>query len=92
MSEPAEASTCLEITLDPFGFEWNFPDHGVVVWLNKMAKVRMTMQESVLENRRKELRVLLDQMEAHPERDWTEQRKRVDVLRELLTAHIGAGG
>ncbi|HKX77225.1 MAG TPA: hypothetical protein VJM34_01755 [Novosphingobium sp.] len=50
------------------------------------------MQESVLENRRKELRVLLDQMEAHPERDWTEQRKRVDVLRELLTAHIGAGG
>ncbi len=44
------------------------------------------MQETTMEDRKKELRSLLDQMAAHPERDWSEEKKRVAVLREMLDA------
>ncbi len=36
------------------------------------------------EDRRRELRSLLALMEAHPEREWSEARERVGVLREML--------
>lgn len=48
------------------------------------------MQPTTMEDRRKELRSLLDQMQAHPERDWTEEKRRVNVLREMLTAQADA--
>ena len=44
------------------------------------------MQGTTLEDRKKELRRLLDQMSAHPERDWTKERERVAVLREMVFA------
>jgi len=32
----------------------------------------------------KELRSLLDQVQAHPSRDWTEERQRIAVLKNLI--------
>jgi len=51
------------------------------------------MQETTRKDREKELRSLLDQMAAHPERDWSEERQRVAVLREMLghDAELPAG-
>jgi len=34
----------------------------------------------------KELRALLDQIQAQPSRDWTEERQRVAVLKNLIAA------
>lgn len=42
------------------------------------------MHETTEEDRRKELRVLLDRIQQHPERDWSEERKRVAVLQQML--------
>ncbi len=42
------------------------------------------MKEVTNEDREHELRDLLEQMKQHPERDWTEAKKRVHVLREML--------
>jgi hypothetical protein len=50
------------------------------------------MQETTHEDRRKELRALLAQIEAHPERDWSEERKRIAVLNELIADHDTARG
>tara|TARA_A100001391_G_scaffold95213_3_gene63111 strand:- start:27461 stop:27607 length:147 start_codon:yes stop_codon:yes gene_type:complete len=36
------------------------------------------------EDRRKELKVLLDKIAAHPERDTTAERERVAVLKKVL--------
>lgn len=46
------------------------------------------MPETTMEDREKELRFLLSQMSAHPERDWSEARSRVQVLRAM---GVGAG-
>ncbi len=46
------------------------------------------MDGTTTEDREKELRFLLSQMSAHPERDWTEQRARVHVL---MAMGVGAG-
>ena len=32
----------------------------------------------------KELRALLDQVRAHPSKDWTEERQRIAVLKNLI--------
>ncbi|WP_447760956.1 hypothetical protein [Sphingopyxis panaciterrae] len=41
--------------------------------------------QAVTENdRRKEVRVLLDQIQAHPERDWTAARQRIATLNKLI--------
>lgn len=40
------------------------------------------------EDREKELHFLLSQMSAHPERDWSEARDRVQVLKAM---GVGAG-
>lgn len=45
------------------------------------------MQETSLADRRKELRDLLDMLEAHPERPCPQERARVAVLQKLLAAH-----
>ena len=42
------------------------------------------MQETTNEDRRKELRSLLDRIQQYPERDWSEELKRVTVLRHML--------
>ena len=44
------------------------------------------MTETTIEDRARELRGLLDLIEAHPERAWTEERRRVAVLQRLLAA------
>jgi len=44
------------------------------------------MSGVTIEDRKKELRVLLQQMEAQPSRDWTEQRERVVVLQKMIAA------
>ena len=46
------------------------------------------MTGTTTEDREKELRFLLSQMSAHPERDWAEARARINVLREM---GVGAG-
>jgi hypothetical protein len=50
------------------------------------------MQDTTIEDRKKELRTLLDRIEAHPERDFAEERKRVAVLQGMLLAHEKAQG
>ncbi|MGE3690125.1 MAG: hypothetical protein AB7F98_01950 [Novosphingobium sp.] len=42
------------------------------------------MQETTLEDRRKELEALLKQMREHPERDWAKERERARVLSEMI--------
>ena len=44
------------------------------------------MTPVTIEDRKKELRVLLDNIQAHPSRDWTEARERVVVLQEMIAA------
>jgi len=48
------------------------------------------MTETTIEDRTRELRTLLDRIGAHPERAWTEERRRVAVLQRMLAAaHAG---
>ena len=48
------------------------------------------MEEVSIDDRKKELQTLLKQMEAQPSRDWTEERKRVAVLNEMIAADARA--
>ncbi len=45
------------------------------------------MHETTTADRERELRTLLDLIEAHPERAWTEERQRVTVLQRMLAAN-----
>lgn len=45
------------------------------------------MEQTTHADREKELRGLLDQISAHPERAWTAERERVAVLQRMLAAH-----
>jgi len=38
----------------------------------------------------KELRALLDRIQTHPSRDWTQERQRVAVLKNLMAARVKA--
>ena len=42
------------------------------------------MQTVTEGDRRKEIRVLLDQIQAHPERDWSAARRRLATLTRLV--------
>lgn len=42
------------------------------------------MQNTTMDDRRKELQSLLDRFRDHPERDWSNERKRAHALREML--------
>lgn len=42
------------------------------------------MQTVTEGDRRKEVRTLLEQIRAHPERDWTEARRRLATLTRLI--------
>ncbi len=42
------------------------------------------MQAVTEGDRRKELAVLLDQIRAHPERDWSRERLRIATLNKLI--------
>jgi hypothetical protein len=44
------------------------------------------MDGTSTEDRKKELAVLLKQIEAQPSRDWTAERERVRVLTEMIAA------
>lgn len=48
------------------------------------AERRKPMQAVTEEDRRKEVRALLDQIQAHPERDWSEVRRRIATLNHLI--------
>ena len=48
------------------------------------------MRETTMEDRRHELAALLDTIAQHPEREWTTERQRIAVLRELLAGHDGS--
>lgn len=50
------------------------------------------MQETTIADRKKELRTLLDRISAHPEKPFSEERKRVAVLQGMLLAHEKAHG
>ena len=45
------------------------------------------MQPVTIEDRKKELRTLLDQIQARPSHDWTAERERVVVLQRMIEAH-----
>lgn len=47
------------------------------------------MQAVTEGDRRKEIRVLLDQIRAHPERDWSDARRRLATLNKLVAAPKG---
>jgi hypothetical protein len=44
------------------------------------------MNPVTIDDRRKELKILLQQMQDQPSRDWTEQRARVTVLNQMIAA------
>jgi hypothetical protein len=44
------------------------------------------MQAVTEGDRRKEIRVLLEQIQAHPGRDWSAVRRRLATLTRLVTA------
>lgn len=44
------------------------------------------MQQTTHTDRENELRNLLDQISAHPEKAWTAERERVAVLQRMLAA------
>lgn len=45
------------------------------------------MTDSAVNDWRQELKVLLDHIEHHPSADLSEQRERVNVLRQLIADH-----
>lgn len=45
------------------------------------------MRETTMEDRRHELANLLDTIARHPERDWSAERRRLVVLKEMLAGH-----
>jgi hypothetical protein len=47
------------------------------------------MQAVTEGDRRKEVRVLLEQIQAHPERDWATARQRLATLNKLIAAPHG---
>jgi hypothetical protein len=50
-----------------------------------LARERRKPMQVVTEgDRRKELAVLLHQIQAHPERDWTNARRRIATLNKLI--------
>jgi len=44
------------------------------------------MDPVTIDDRKKELHMLLAQMQAHPSRDWTRERERVVVLQRMIAA------
>ena len=48
------------------------------------------MRETTLEDRRRELRVLLSKISAHPEQDLSKERERVAVLKKLVVPATSA--
>ncbi|GAD48683.1 hypothetical protein NT2_04_00940 [Caenibius tardaugens NBRC 16725] len=48
------------------------------------------MQEITEKDRRNELRSLLDAIQQHPERDWSEARRRIAVLQRVLGMYAPA--
>ncbi len=47
------------------------------------------MQAVTADDRRKEVRALLDQIQAHPERDWSAARRRLATLNKLIAPPPG---
>jgi hypothetical protein len=47
------------------------------------------MRETTMEDRRQELTSLIDAIARHPEREWSAERQRIAVLKEMLS---GQGG
>lgn len=50
------------------------------------------MQETTIEDRRKELQALLDKIRDHPEHEMTEERERARVLSAMLGEEGATGG
>ena len=48
------------------------------------------MSPVTLDDRKKELRLLLHNIQAHPSQDWTHARQRVVVLQEMIAANVSA--
>jgi len=48
------------------------------------------MKNTTQEDRARELLALLNAMKAHPERDWSAERARAGVLREMLVRQTAA--
>lgn len=42
------------------------------------------MRDTTPADRQNELRTLLANIDAHPERDWTQERKRILVLKQMV--------
>ena len=50
------------------------------------------MRETTIADRERELRELLDQIEAHPEKAWTAERQRIAVLQRMTClGKVGCG-
>lgn len=45
------------------------------------------MEPVTIEDRKKELRALLDQIQARPSQDWVNERARIVVLQQMIAAH-----
>ena len=44
------------------------------------------MEPVTMEDRKKELHTLLEQMQSHPSRDWSRERERIVVLQQMIAA------
>ena len=48
------------------------------------------MQPVTIDDRKKELRALLDKIQARPSHDWSAERKRIMVLNQMIAGHAKA--
>lgn len=47
------------------------------------------MQNTTMEDRRKELQTLLDKFRDYPERDWSKERRRAHALSQMIAGVSG---
>ena len=45
------------------------------------------MRDTTIADRERELRELVEKIEAHPEKPWTAERERIAILQRMLLAH-----
>lgn len=68
---------------------WNLMGAGGIHPLTPALRGGDVMQNTTMEDRRKELQLLLDKFRDHPERDWSAERKRAHSLSQMIAGSQG---
>ena len=66
------------------------PTRGAIVPFHETQRMENDMSGINGAQWEKELRALLDQVQARPSKDWTEERQRIAVLKNLIATRSKA--